>query len=378
MAGLICCTDAEGRQYSDAQVSQLAAITGETALAVVNARLHEKIKSDASQMASLVQLANAIGSSADLATIMSLALETVRHLFDCSSGLIYRIDETEEHLMCVESFGYTDEIVQRLLSPPYPRVDECWTVSEDRLIGIDDLSHTRVACRTLERIGSGSTICVGIQAEGKTLGVLHIRSERPSAFGEQDQQLALAIADQVGLALQRALLFEEINRLAATDPLTGVFNVRRLEAVLSEEVSRARRYERAVSFLMVDVDNLKVYNDTLGHQQGDVALSQIASITDSATRDVDKVFRYGGDEFCVVLPETGSEEALVVAEKIRRAIADFHFAGEERIPGGALTISLGLASFPQDASGESELVGQADIALYSAKQHGRNSVATAG
>jgi len=378
MAGLICCTDAEGRQYSDAQVSQLAAITGETALAVVNARLHEKIKSDASQMASLVQLANAIGSSADLATIMSLALETVRHLFDCSSGLIYRIDETEEHLMCVESFGYTDEIVQRLLSPPYPRVDECWTVSEDRLIGIDDLSHTRVACRTLERIGSGSTICVGIQAEGKTLGVLHIRSERPSAFGEQDQQLALAIADQVGLALQRALLFEEINRLAATDPLTGVFNVRRLEAVLSEEVSRARRYQRAVSFLMVDVDNLKVYNDTLGHQQGDVALSQIASITDSATRDVDKVFRYGGDEFCVVLPETGSEEALVVAEKIRRAIADFHFAGEERIPGGALTISLGLASFPQDASGESELVGQADIALYSAKQHGRNSVATAG
>jgi diguanylate cyclase (GGDEF)-like protein len=190
--------------------------------------------------------------------------------------------------------------------------------------------------------------------------------------------LALAIADQVGLALQRALLFEEINRLAATDPLTGVFNVRRLEAVLSEEVSRARRYERAVSFLMVDVDNLKVYNDTLGHQQGDVALSQIASITDSATRDVDKVFRYGGDEFCVVLPETGSEEALVVAEKIRRAIAEFHFAGEERIPGEALTISVGLASFPQDASGESELIGQADIALYSAKQHGRNSVATAG
>jgi diguanylate cyclase (GGDEF)-like protein len=220
-------------------------------------------------------------------------------------------------------------------------------------------------------------MCVGMQAEGKTLGVLHIRSERTGAFGEQDQQLALAISDQVGLAIQRALLFEEINRLAATDPLTGVFNVRRLESVLQEEVSRARRYNRAVSFLMVDVDNLKSYNDTLGHQQGDIALSQIASIVDSTTRDVDKVFRYGGDEFSVVLPETDSEEATVVAEKIRRAICDFHFAGEEKIPDRALTISVGVASFPGDADGESELIGKADIALYSAKQGGRNSVASA-
>ena len=99
---------------------------------------------------------------------------------------------------------------------------------------------------------------------------------------------------------------------------------------------------------------------------------------DSTTRDVDKVFRYGGDEFCVVLPETESAEAGIVAEKIRRAIAEFHFAGEERIPGGALTISAGLASFPLHAQGESELVGQADIALYAAKQRGRNSVASAG
>jgi diguanylate cyclase (GGDEF)-like protein len=166
-------------------------------------------------------------------------------------------------------------------------------------------------------------------------------------------------------------------RLAATDPLTGVFNVRRLEAVLQEEVSRARRYDRSISFLMVDVDNLKAYNDTLGHQQGDIALSQIASIIDSTTRDVDKVFRYGGDEFCVLLPETDSAEAGVVAEKIRRAIADFHFAGEEKVSAGSLTISVGVATFPQDADEERTLIGQADIALYAAKQMGRNSIAIA-
>jgi diguanylate cyclase (GGDEF)-like protein len=377
MAGLLCVTDARERRHDESQVSQLAAIAGETAMAVMNANLHERIKADAAQMASLVQLANAIGSTSELGTIMMLALETVRHLFDCTSGLIYRIDEEEGCLRYVESFGYPEEILDRLSRPPFTRVDECWTVAEGRLIGVDDLSETTVACRTLEKIGRGSTMCVGMQAEGRTLGVLHIRSDRTGAFGEKDQQLALAIADQVGLAIQRALLFEEINRLAATDALTGVFNVRRLEAVLQEEVSRARRYERSVSFLMVDVDNLKAYNDTLGHQQGDVALSQIASIVDSTTRDVDKVFRYGGDEFCVVLPETDAEEAAVVGEKIRRAISEFHFAGEEKVPEGTLTISVGVACFPRDAETEKDLVGQADFALYAAKQGGRNSVASA-
>jgi diguanylate cyclase (GGDEF)-like protein len=216
-----------------------------------------------------------------------------------------------------------------------------------------------------------------MQAEGRTLGVLHIRSERAGAFGEEDQQLALAFADQVGIALQRALLFEEISRLATTDPLTGVFNVRRLGSLLHDEISRARRYKRPVSFLMADVDNLKAYNDTLGHQQGDVVLSQIASIIDSSTRDVDKVFRYGGDEFCVILPETDSGEARVVADKIRRAIADFHFAGEEKVPGESITISVGVASFPKDCEEGSSLIHKADLALYAAKQTGRNSVASA-
>lgn len=378
LGGLLCCTDSGDGRFDEAQVSQLAAVAGETSLAVMNARLHERIKMDAAQMASLVQLANAVGSTADLGTIMRLALETVRHLFECSSGLIYRLDEAAGCLHLMESFGYSDEVIERLSLPPYPRVEDCWTVSEDRLICIDDLSRTRLACKTLEKIGRGSTICVGMQAEGRTLGVMHVRSEAERAFGEQDQQLALAIADQVGLAIQRALLFEEINRLAATDPLTGVFNVRRLAAVLAEEVSRARRYDRPVSFLMVDVDNLKAYNDTLGHQQGDIALSQVASIVDSTTRDVDKVFRYGGDEFCVVLPETGPAEARFVADKIRRAVHEFHFPGDEKVTGGGLTISVGLASFPDDAYNETSLVGRADEALYAAKQMGRNSVSSAG
>lgn len=377
MGGILCVTDPEEAQFDGSRDWQLPVVASEVAMAVINARLHERIKSDAAQMASLVQLANAIGSYSELETVMRLALDSVKHLFDCSSGLIYRIDEKDGTMRCMESFGYSEESLKRISSAPYPRVEECWTVSEGRLIGVDDLSETKVNCRTLEKIGQGSTMCVGMKSEGRTLGVLHVRSERPNAFGEEDQQIALAFADQVALALQRALLFEEINRLAMTDPLTGVFNVRRLESVLTDEVNRARRYKRPVSFLMVDVDNLKAYNDTLGHQQGDIVLSQVASIIDSSTRDVDKVFRYGGDEFCVILPETDTDEASVVADKVRHSVADFHFAGEEKIPEGSITISVGVAAFPRDSEEEWALIHKADLALYAAKQTGRNSVSTA-
>lgn len=377
IGGLLCAMDSEKREFDEPQVRQVAVVASEASLAVINARLHERLKIDAAQMASLVQLGNAIGSTSELSAVTRLALESLRGLFDCTSGLVYRINDKDGTMRCVEAFGYPDEIVERISSVPYPRAEHCWTVSEGRLIGVDDLSRTKLDCRTLEKIGHGSAMCVCMKAEDRTLGVLHVWSERPGAFREEDQQLALAFADQVGLAIQRALLFEEINRLAITDPLTGVFNVRRLESVLTDEINRGRRYKRPVSFLMVDVDNLKSYNDSLGHQQGDIVLSQVASIIDSTTREVDKVFRYGGDEFCVILPETDTDEATVVAEKVRRAVADFHFAGEEKISEESLTISVGVASFPKDSEEEGALILKADVALYAAKQKGRNTVSAA-
>jgi len=372
LSGMLTLCDESSRSFDETQLSRISAVAGETGLALLNATLYEQIKADAAQMASLIQLANSVGTTSDMQTITGIALDSVRHLFDCTSALIYRVDEKDQTLTYVESFGYHEDILGSIASPPYMGVKDCWTCAEGRLIGIDDLSNNPVQCRTLERIGLGSTICVGMQVEGRTLGVLHVYSERPNAFGEQDQQLAMAIADQLAVALQRSILFEQINRMAITDPLTGVFNVRRLEEVLADELSRARRYSRSVSFLMVDVDNLKIYNDTLGHQHGDRVLSQIAAILSTQTRDVDKVFRYGGDEFCVVLPETEGPEAMVVAEKVRRAIDEFSFAGEAAAR--PVTISAGVASFPLDSDDETSLVRCADTALYEAKQKGRNKV----
>jgi len=375
--GMLCVTDKPDKRFSREQISSFAVVAGETGLVITNARLHERITFDAAQLSSLMQLANAIGSTADLNAIIAIALDTVRHLFEASAGLVYALDEETGSLRYVDSFGYPVDVMEKLSARQKMPPEECTAIGGG-LISAGDLSTASLGCRTLERLARGSAVCVEMKAEGKTLGVLHIRSDRPGAFNDNDIQMVGAIADQVALALQRALLFDEISRLAITDPLTGVFNVRRLDSVLQDEVARTRRYLRPVSFLMIDIDNLKAYNDRLGHQQGDSALVAVAAVLDTNTRNVDKVFRYGGDEFCILLPETDYPEAMVVAEKVRHAVSSHRFPGESKVPGGSLTISVGVASFPRDAADPDELVRKADLALYEAKQQGRNRVGASG
>jgi diguanylate cyclase (GGDEF)-like protein len=162
---------------------------------------------------------------------------------------------------------------------------------------------------------------------------------------------------------------------ASTDSMTGLFNLRQLWLVLDRELERARRYNRFCSMAMIDIDNFKEYNDRHGHLQGDEVLKQAAEIFREQIRNSDIAARYGGEEFVVVMPETGKELALLVGEKLRRAFAEYPFPLQDTQPGGRLTISMGIATFPQDAACARELVDMADKALYLAKRSGKNRVA---
>ena len=161
---------------------------------------------------------------------------------------------------------------------------------------------------------------------------------------------------------------------ASTDSMTGLFNLRQLWLILDRELERARRYNHFCSLAMIDIDNFKDYNDQHGHLQGDEILKQAAEIFREQIRNSDIAARYGGEEFVVVMPETGKELALLVGEKLCRAFAEFPFPLRETQPGGRLTISIGIATFPQDASGARELIDMADRALYLAKWAGKNRV----
>ncbi len=174
------------------------------------------------------------------------------------------------------------------------------------------------------------------------------------------------------IELQKAK--EELRQLAITDGLTGLYNYRYFKEQLVQEINRAVRHKLNVSLVMIDIDHFKHYNDTNGHPAGDLVLKQIGELLRDNIRSIDVAARYGGEEFCLVLIETNKEQAKVVAEKIRTLVAHQEFEFENRQPTGKITISTGVATFPDDSEELDALIHLADERLYMAKQAGRNTI----
>ncbi|MGZ6131681.1 MAG: GGDEF domain-containing protein, partial [Myxococcaceae bacterium] len=173
-----------------------------------------------------------------------------------------------------------------------------------------------------------------------------------------------------GQAVLRAQLFDQTERLATTDGLTGLLNHRAFQARADEALAQARRYGRACAVLLTDVDHFKAVNDTHGHPIGDQVLKGVAQILREKARDTDLVARYGGEEFAVIMPETDGKGALVIAERIREAVQAKVFQTE--LGPLQVTISVGIAAAPANGTGKQELVDLADQCLYFAKRNGRN------
>jgi diguanylate cyclase (GGDEF)-like protein len=172
----------------------------------------------------------------------------------------------------------------------------------------------------------------------------------------------------------RAKQVDLYERLAQTDGLTELNNYRFFQQRLSIELNRAQRFNRPLSLIMLDLDDFKAYNDIYGHQSGDQALRKLAGLLQRSSRSYDLVARYGGDEFVIILPETGKRMAAEVAERIRGAVEKAAIEGEGPALDGHFTASLGVASFPEDATEQGDLIRKADLALYQAKTCGRNRV----
>jgi two-component system, cell cycle response regulator len=179
------------------------------------------------------------------------------------------------------------------------------------------------------------------------------------------------------IRIQKVLEHAHTRRLASTDGLTDLYNHRTFHERLAQEVDRANRYARPLSLVMIDVDHFKIYNDTCGHPQGDMVLRELARLLREVSRTSDIVARYGGDEFALILPETDCVSAQKIGHRLRDHVERHAFAGEECLPRGTLTISVGVATHTLAGTKE-DLVKSADGALYSAKRAGGNRVCVAG
>ncbi|NIA30838.1 MAG: diguanylate cyclase [Actinobacteria bacterium] len=171
---------------------------------------------------------------------------------------------------------------------------------------------------------------------------------------------------------------ERLRELAIKDGLTGLYNHRYFKRFLTQEIKRARRHKSQVSLIMMDIDHFKNYNDTYGHLAGDEVLRNVAKLMTGNIRSIDVAARYGGEEFVIVLPQTNKNAAKIVAEKLRTLVGDQKFQNEDTQPNGKITISMGVATFPENATNLEELIHQADQRLYHAKSLGRNCVVDEG
>lgn len=179
------------------------------------------------------------------------------------------------------------------------------------------------------------------------------------------------------IRIQKVLEHTHTRRLASTDGLTELYNHRTFQERLEQEVDRVNRYGRPLSLVMIDVDDFKHYNDMYGHPQGDRALQELARLLREASRTSDIVARYGGEEFAIILPETDRVNAQKIGHRLREQVELYPFPGEERLPRGAFTISVGVATHTRAGTREA-LLQSADAALYRAKRAGRNRVCVAG
>ena len=221
-------------------------------------------------------------------------------------------------------------------------------------------------------------IAIPLVADRKTKGVLYVDDFVPRGFSKKDESILALLSTQAAIAIEKMQLFEKVKRLADTDGLTGLYNHRYFVRVLKEELKRARRFDHPLSVLIMDVDHFKQYNDNNGHLKGNDALKGVTAVMQKSVRKVDVLARYGGEEFAVIIPEADRASALRTAERICQAIEKQPFDGEEKQPNGKLTMSIGVASFPEDAKREGTLLDRADSALYEAKRTGRNRVVSYG
>jgi diguanylate cyclase (GGDEF)-like protein len=256
----------------------------------------------------------------------------------------------------------------------------CWAIRNGQSHVVPD-TRTGVLCGHLPAPSPAAYACVPLVAQGETLGVLHVASPAtsepaPSAAADARRPLIEAVAAQLALSLANVRLREVLRSQSIRDPLTGLFNRRYMEETLEREVRRAQRAGRPMAVLMLDLDHFKQVNDDFDHDAGDALLREIGAALLRNLRREDVACRFGGEEFVLVLPEASLADAERRAEELRSEIKRLRVSDKGRLL-GPVTISIGLAAYPEHGLAGDALLRSADAALYRAKREGRDRVVIA-
>ncbi len=297
-------------------------------------------------------------------------VRVAQQIFPVKVGALYVIASSRNSVEAAAIWG-DSALVERSFTP-----QECWALRRGRTHWVENF-HAGMVCRHIHKPPADGYMCIPMMAQSEALGVLHLMQPDNVKMTESKQRLAVTMSEHIAMALSNLRLHETLRSQSIRDPLTGLFNRRFMEESLELEIRRATRNQRPLGMIMIDLDHFKYFNDTFGHEAGDLLLKELGTLLRSNIRGEDIACRYGGEEFTLILPEgTGAvtrQRAEFFKESIQRL--DVHFRGN---PLGKITASMGVAVFPDHGRTASALIDAADKALYRSKAAGRDRVTLAG
>jgi len=329
----------------------------------------------ADQLLRFTELINAANPSETYLSILRHSAE----LLHAERGSLLLFDEESNELAMKAALGFAAGVVPEDLRLRLGDGISGAVLEKGQPLVVSDLEQSGHTPAPAERhYKTKSFISYPIMVAGRRVGVLNVTDKAGGgSYDEIDLSLLETFAPQMALALDRAEWQEKANQfqlMSITDPLTGMLNRRYLIERLAEELKRSKRQEYPMSFMMIDIDDFKLYNDRNGHQAGDLALEMTAQCLKSALRSADVASRYGGEEFCILLPQTSIAEGVAIAERIRRRITRVRFPHGKSQPTGSVTVSIGVSAFSRSLETPETIIEAADRALYLAKHRGKNRV----
>ncbi|RJQ43916.1 MAG: diguanylate cyclase [Gaiellales bacterium] len=323
------------------------------------------------QLTNLSEIALAISSELDWSRVLDVVMDKGIELTGSDAAAIVLYDEEKRRFTDVYTSGLSDDFTTRMRFRRGGLAER--VIFGDQAVFSDDIqAHHRLSKLAREE-GITAFICLPLKVRKRKLGVFYVYSKKTDAYGREEVAVLSILSNQAAIAIQNAMMYERSQEKALTDGLTGLYNQRHFYARLHEEVERAERSRKPLSIIFCDLDHFKAFNDTNGHALGDQALKEAGRVITESKRAIDVAARYGGEEFALILPDTDSSGAQIIAHRIRRRVAALEFESKAKGP-VSLTVSIGVASYPNDAANPRELVEKADWSMYHSKRHGRDRV----
>jgi diguanylate cyclase (GGDEF)-like protein len=372
LLGVIYVESSEPNLLQTDDMETLQTLADQVATAIQKARLYARTQEHLQVMTALQSISHVITSSLELSDVLNNVIRQLRDSFGYTYLAVYLLKNDVLYLGA--QLGYSEDMLIHEIPLNSGVIGRTARLKEAQFIR--DVTTDPDFLHTTKDVKS--EIAIPLLKDDNVLGVLNVETEYSGSLDENDVDLLNALAGSIAVAIDNAHLHAEVKRMAMTDVISGLANRRAFDEILQAEMNRASRYNQPMSLIILDLDSFKEYNDKWGHPAGDVRLWEIGDLLRANLREPDVAARYGGEEFAVILPNTSKSGAIRLAERLRqaaeRSAPGLHANGE---PVAGYTISLGVATYPDDATTVEKLLLMADNAELMAKRLGKNRVCAA-